>query len=389
MTLGTERIGRIMEALQDVGLEALVCTLPTNVLLLSGYWPVVGTAVAVARRDGRVVVLVPEDEQELAARGWAAHVYTYQPGSLRSLTTPAAAVHEPLGVLLRDLSIAERRIGYEEDAAFEQSSYVAMYRYQATPATVLAEAAPRATLTPAGELISRLRSALTAEEVGQVRVACAVAETAFVAAARLLRPGNSEAAVAAAFATPLSVAGLAQPGVERAGGFAFCMSGPNAALAGGAYARSRDRALQHGDLVLVHCNSYVDGYWTDITRTYCLGEPDERQRAMYAAIHEARAAALATIHPGAAAADVDAAARSVLEQHGFGANFTHGVGHNVGLSAISADYPPRLHPASPDRLAVGMTFNIEPAIYIKGYGGMRHCDMVAVTATGVEVLTDF
>src|SRR6185312_6073097 len=101
------------------------------------------------------------------------------------------------------------------------------------------------------------------------------------------------------------------------------------------------------------CNSYVDGYWTDITRTYCLGRPDARQQAMYEAVFAARAAALDAIRPGVAAVDVDSAARRVLAERGFGKEFTHGVGHNVGFSAISAEYPPRLHPASPDHLAVG------------------------------------
>jgi Xaa-Pro aminopeptidase len=79
----------------------------------------------------------------------------------------------------------------------------------------------------------------------------------------------------------------------------------------------------------------------------------------------------------------------VLTQHGFGQYFTHGLGHNVGFSVISADYPPRLHPASNDCLEIGMTFNIEPAIYLEGYGGIRHCDVVLLGETGAEVLTPF
>lgn len=389
MVRGAERIERIIGALQDAELDALVCTLPTNVLLLSGYWPVVGTAVAVATRDGRIAVLAPDDEQELALHGWATEVRTYQPGSLTQLTSPAAAVREPLAALLQALGVIEGRIGYVDTDTYEQSSYAAMYFFQGAFTGVLAAAAPKAACTTAGAAIARLRSTLTGEELDQVRLACSIAEAAFAGGLRSLRPGATEAAVAATYATPLSVAGLSRPGVERAGGFLFAMSGPNAALAGGAYARSRDRELRSGDFVLVHCNSYVNGYWTDITRTYCLGEPDQRQRAMYAAILAARTAALDAIRPGAAAADVDRAARAVLTERGFGNEFTHGVGHNVGFSAISAEYPPRLHPASPDHLAIGMTFNIEPAIYIKGYGGLRHCDVVTVSAAGAEVLTPF
>src|SRR6185312_11657713 len=103
---------------------------------------------------------------------------------------------------------------------------------------------------------------------------------------------------------------------SRADGFAFCMSGPNAAEAYKAYQLSSDRAPRPGDLVLAHCNSHVDGYWTDITRTYCLGRPDDRQRQMYEAVFAARRAALDAIRPAARACDVDHAARQVIERHG-------------------------------------------------------------------------
>ena len=79
MLTGRDRLERVMAALRETGLDGLVCTLPSNVLLLSGYWPVVGTAVAVASRDGRVVVLAPTDEQDLATQSWA-EVRTYSPG---------------------------------------------------------------------------------------------------------------------------------------------------------------------------------------------------------------------------------------------------------------------------------------------------------------------
>jgi Xaa-Pro aminopeptidase len=102
-----------------------------------------------------------------------------------------------------------------------------------------------------------------------------------------------------------------------------------------------------------------------------------------------RPAALAAIHPAAAAAEVDHAARDVLMERGFGKEFTHGVGRSVGILAISMEYLPRLHLCSPDHLEAGMTFNIEPATYIQGYGGIRHCDVVAMREESAEVLTPF
>jgi Xaa-Pro aminopeptidase len=140
---------------------------------------------------------------------------------------------------------------------------------------------------------------------------------------------------------------------------------------------------------MIHANTCGDGYWSDITRTFTVGEPTETQALMHRAIMEARQAALEMIRPGVAAKQVDGAARSVLERHGYGKLFKHSLGHGVGFSAANAHSLPRIHPASPDVLEAGMTFNVEPAIYIKGYGGMRHCDVVAVTSSGVEVLTPF
>jgi Xaa-Pro aminopeptidase len=133
----------------------------------------------------------------------------------------------------------------------------------------------------------------------------------------------------------------------------------------------------------------VDGHWTDITRTYCLGRIDDRKQEMYDAMFAARGAALAAIRPGVRASDIDAAARNILKDKGFGDAFKHGAGHGVGFCAINHTALPRLHPASADVLAEGMVFNIEPAIYIDGYGGMRHCDMVLVTPDGHELLTLF
>jgi Xaa-Pro aminopeptidase len=129
--------------------------------------------------------------------------------------------------------------------------------------------------------------------------------------------------------------------------------------------------------------------WTDVTRTYSLGEPDAQARAMYAAVFAARAAALAAIRPGARAASVDAAARRVLRERGFGDRFPHATGHGVGFAAIDPQARPRLHPLSDDVLEIGMAFNVEPAVYVEGFGGVRHCDVVAVTPEGAEVLTPF
>lgn len=384
-----ERNDRIAEALAEAKLDALVCAFPANVLLLSGYWPVIGTAIAFATRDGRTVVVAPEDERKLADRGWADEVRTFQPGSLTEIRPLSTALRQPLERVVRDLGLGSGRVGYEHGPMSEPATYSAMNIYGAGLVEVLGEAlGGDATLEPADDVLTRLRSVKTTHEVDRLRSACATAGAAFETGSEALTVGERETEVAARFRTPLSVQGVRGVG-SRADGFAWCMSGPNGAEACGAYARSRARSVERGDLVLVHCNSYLDGYWTDITRTYCAAEPDDRQRSLYEAILAARAAALDAIRPGARAADVDRAARDELKARGLGEAFKHATGHGVGFGAIDAGSPPRIHPASPDRLERGMVFNVEPAVYFDGFGGIRHCDVVVVTESGVEVLTPF
>ena len=385
-----ERIERIQRALQDAELDAVVCALPTNVLLLSGYWPVVGSSLAIATRNGRIVLLVPEDEQELTESGCADEVHTFPGGSLSNLKSIIEMAAPKLAKVLRDMGLEGGcALGYESGPIFEPSSYASMHLYGEAIHDLLDQAAPSVTISPARELLVRLRAILTANEVDRVRLACRIAEDAFNEGARKLRAGMRETEAAAQFRAPLSIMSADYQRVTRADGFAYCMSGLNSARAYAAYQRSRDRELARGDLVLVHCNSNADGYWTDITRTFHLGQVEERKREMYDAVFAARRAAIETIRAGVAAAEVDRAAREVLKQRGFGDRFKHGLGHGVGFAAINHNALPRLHPASIDVLEVGMVFNIEPAIYIDGYGGLRHCDMVAVTETGPDLLTPF
>lgn len=379
-----ERIVKVKEALAEAKLDALVCALPTNVLLLSGYWPIVGTSVAIATRDGRVVLLAPEDEKELAQAGGADELEAFEPGSLKELKTAADAISLMLKKRLAKLGVERGRIGYEHGPAHEPASYAAMNIYGAAMGDMIGDAAPSATLEPANATLARLRSILTPAELERVRLACRIAGAAFDAAAKEVRAGVAEIEAAAKARLPLQ-----SPQASRADGYLFCMSGIRSATAYGSFARSTDKRIAAGELVLTHCNSNADGFWTDVTRTFCVGDPIDRQRKMYEAVHAARAAALAAIRPGVRARDVDKAARDALSSRGFGEQFKHATGHGVGFAAIDHNAIPRLHPKSDDVLDIGMVFNIEPAIYVEGKDGMRHCDMVAVTPGGHELLTPF
>jgi Xaa-Pro aminopeptidase len=381
-----ERTSWIRSHLHDSQIDALVCSLPCNVLMLTGYAPVIGTAVAVAFADGRVSLIVPEDEVDLVQHSWMVDAHAFAPGSLDKLEPASRALVKPLKELIR-LQVA--RIGFENGEVSQPSLYSAVHFYSGSLSLLLAECFPHATLAPADAILTALRARKTPFEIERLRLAGRIAGEAFTKCAPSISVGTAEVAVAAAFRSSFATGLLRNTGVPCCDGYAWCMSGANSALAGRAYARSGPKTIARGDLVLMHANSHADGYWTDITRTYCAGEPHDRQRELFEAVFAAREAALQQIRPGASASAVDQAARDALRQRGLEAAFTHSTGHGVGFGAISGNASPRLHPASPDILETGMVFNVEPAVYFDGYGGIRHCDMVAVTASGYELLTPF
>jgi Xaa-Pro aminopeptidase len=388
MTRDRERLERIQGALEAENYDAVVCALPSNVLLLSGYHPVIGTSVGIATSDGTIGLLVPEDELELAQQGWADEVHCFQPSSLEQLTSASAQIVAPLRELLTRLELTGAAIGYESGESVQPASYSALHLYGDTLLIALRGALPLATLRPADEMLAHLRAVKTPWEIDHIRLACQMVGTAFVAGAASLRGGILESQAAELFRQHLRTPPEAAE-VARAEGFVWCMAGANSAQAAASYAHSRGNRISENDLVLVHCNSHVDGYWTDVTRTFCLREPDRQLRDIYEAVFSARAAALAEIQPGAVASRVDSAGREVLRAHGFATEFPHSTGHEVGFGAIDPGALPRIHPKSPDVLETGMVFNVEPAVYVDELGGVRQCEMVAVTPHGYELLTPF
>lgn len=334
-------------------------------------------------------MLVPEDEAELAQMGFADSIKTFVPETLNEICSVPDAVRPHLSRILRDLIIEPGAIGVETGAKSQAASYLAIHLFGGQLSHMLHELLPYSKLTAIENWIRDLGSVKTSLEIARIRRACAVAQKAFELGAPALRPGITEQDAALLFRAPLCDMEASGSAIHRADGYAFCMSGQNSAKAHAAYARTRWRTLQSEDLVMMHCNSYLDGLWTDITRTFTLKPPDQKQEQMYAAVFAAREAALGRIKAGARAPEIDAACQQVMREFGMEQFVKHGTGHGVGFSPMSAYSVPQIHAGSADVLREGTVFNVEPAVYVEGYGGVRHCDMVAVTSEGYELLTSF
>src|SRR4051812_8117987 len=137
-----ERIARVRRALEAERLDAVVCTLASNVLLVSGYWPVIGNAIAVATKDGLVAVLAPEDETRFVAEGWADTVGAFAGGSLDAIRSVIEIVERPFADVIRALGLGSARVGVEGAGAFDPSSYAARFSYGSSIEHLVRSASP-------------------------------------------------------------------------------------------------------------------------------------------------------------------------------------------------------------------------------------------------------
>ena len=388
MTQSPERHSRIVAALTDLGFDAFLCSASSEVLLLTGYWPVMSASIAIYTADGEVRLIVPEDEVELAEKTSSVKLVSYRPAGLDTLQSPLELLRAPLKQVLAELNLNKASLGLQLAEGVQPSTYAVSYQFRSSLLDLLEELMPDASFKSSDAALESVKAVKTAEELVVLENACKVAAAAFARAETAIAAGMRETDVASAAQGAFETSPTARQ-FERSYGYFFCMSGPNSAKAAAAFARTRDRKLQTGDLVMIHGNTCADGYWTDVTRTYTVGEPSERQTEMREAIMQARAAGMQVIRPGVAGYDVDRAVREVMKAHGLEDAFKHASGHGVGFAAANANAVPRIHPLSQDVLEAGMTFNLEPSAYFEGYGGMRHCDLVAVTSDGAKVLSHF
>jgi len=244
--------------------------------------------------------------------------------------------------------------------------------------SLLARAFRAAEPIPAEPLLAELRMIKDPEEIAAMRRAVAVAEAALQRWLPEVRIGMTEREAARRLIQACFAAGADALAFEP-----IVVAGPNAALP---HATPSDRPMGAGELMIVDFGVAVDGYLSDLTRTFALGEPDPEAARIYEVVREANAAGRAAVRPGVPAEAVDRAARAVIEAAGYGALFPHRTGHGIGLEVHE---PPYIVAGNPAPLRPGMTFTVEPGIYLPGKGGVRIEDDVVVTEAGGESLTTF
>lgn len=231
---------------------------------------------------------------------------------------------------------------------------------------------------PTLDHVEELRAVKDAGEIALIREAGRVATTALGRLVPAIRPGMTELEVCGLLERELRSAGSEQHPFPP-----IVAAGERSALP---HARASARPVAAGDFLLLDFGASVGGYCSDVTRTFVVGRASARQREVYEVVREAHARALRGLQAGMSGRAGDALAREWIESQGHGAAFGHGLGHGLGLEVHES---PRLSRQAEGSLPEGAVVTIEPGVYVPGWGGVRLEDDVRVTATGVELLTEF
>jgi Xaa-Pro aminopeptidase len=228
-----------------------------------------------------------------------------------------------------------------------------------------------------GRRVSRLRAVKDDGELALLRRAGTVVDEALAAVVAEGLAGRREDEVAWALRGAMRARGAEDEAFP-----AIVAGGARGALG---HAIPGARRIERGELVVIDCGARVEGYASDITRTYATGEVEKELRRVYDVVHAAQRAGLEAVRAGAHGRDdVDRAARAVVTEAGYGEHFGHGTGHGVGLEVHEL---PNLGRRLGDRLEAGMVCTVEPGIYFEGRAGVRIEDTVLVTVDGCERLT--
>jgi Xaa-Pro aminopeptidase len=341
------RVERLRAELDALGAAGFLVTRPVNVRYLTGFESS-NTALAVGR--DRLVLATDGRYVEAAAAVEGAEVVQADRDLLSWLG-------ERLGEL------AEAPLAFEAD--------------HVTVAGHASLSAGGVELLQTTGVVAGLRAVKDEDELAAVRRAARVTDNAYERLAQEQLSGRTEAEVAWWLEQTLR-----EEGAEALAFPAIVASGPNAALP---HHHPGSRRIGPGETVVVDAGAQVGGYCSDCTRTFATGPlPAELQRA-YALCRSAQESALAAVRAGASASELDAIARTQIEDSGL-APVLHGLGHGVGLEVHEQ---PVLRPTSTDTLAAGNVVTVEPGVYLAGRGGVRIEDLVVVGDSGPEVLSSF
>ncbi|MEW6141864.1 MAG: aminopeptidase P family protein [Chloroflexota bacterium] len=348
------RVGKLRRALSDNGLDGFLVTNLTNCRYLSGFTGSTGWLLITADRAGIAVdSRYVEQARHECPEFELIPIRGYFPDWFFTLAVDLRAV----------------RWGIESQA-------ISLAAYHQTTEKIASDRLPLQ-LVSTSNMVESIRTIKEPDELDKMTQAARLADRAFEHALSVARPGITERQLAWEIERFMR-----ENGSEPVSFEIIVASGPNSALP---HARPSERVIEAGEPILLDFGARIAGYCSDFTRTICLGEPDPTLFRVYTIVLGAQLTALATMEAGMTGEQADQLARTVIAEGGYAETFGHGLGHGVGLDVHES---PRLGTRSTDVLQQGVTFTIEPGVYLPGWGGVRIEDTVVMENQRVRPLTN-
>jgi Xaa-Pro aminopeptidase len=261
-----------------------------------------------------------------------------------------------------------KKLGFESaDISFE--------RYQNISGTI-EKTGIQVQLVPLTETVETIRAVKDEEEIACIERAAEISDKGFKYISQIIKAGMTELELAWELEKCMREAGSESMPFEIIVG-----SGPNAALP---HAHPSGRVIKEGEPIVIDFGASIEGYCSDITRTICVGTPDDTFKKIYRIVLDAQMNAISRIVDGTTGAEADRFARSIIEDAGYGETFGHSLGHSLGLAAHEK---PTLNRISEEILTENMVFTIEPGIYLPGWGGIRIEDTVMIKNGKISVIS--
>lgn len=341
------RLENLRQHMQEQGLAAFLVTNLKNIYYLTGFWGTAGTVLVTEERQ----VLITDDRYITYAQSV---VKGFEVVSNRDALSVVAQV-------LKDSSLRE--------VAFEDEVSVAYYHAMQTVFESI-------DLIPTTDVVMGLRMVKDAGELATIQRACQISDQAFLDALDFIKPGKTELEVANFLDFRMR-----EMGAEGVSFDTIAASGFRSAMPHG---RASNKVIEVGDALTLDFGCLYNHYVSDMTRTVYIGSVSDEEAEIYQTVLAANQALIATAKAGMEYREFDGVPRRVIERAGYGAYFTHGIGHGMGLDVHE---PPYFRQTATDTIQAGMVLTDEPGIYLEGRYGVRIEDDLLITETGCEVLT--
>ncbi|MBF8807667.1 MAG: aminopeptidase P family protein [Enterococcus lacertideformus] len=342
------RVEKLRKKMQEENLDSFLVTSPYNLRYLTNFTGTTGLAVITLEKAFFITDFRYTEQATVQAQGFEI-IKNVGP----SFEEVAGLVHNEG---LHALAFEETTISFLEYSVLEEII--------------------NAQLVPVSGIIEELREVKDEEEIAIIEKACSIADMAYDHILKMIQPGMTEIEVANQLDFYMRSLGASNVSFDT-----IVASGLRSAMPHGVASK---KVIEQGDLITLDFGCYYEGYVSDMTRTFAIGDPGEQLKEIYQIVLDAQRAVLEVAKPGVTGKQLDAIARDYISKHGYGEAFGHSTGHGIGLEIHEG---PNVSIRADKQFVPGNIITDEPGIYLPGIGGVRIEDDLLITSNGNRVLT--